>query len=202
MWVDPAGKKSLLDGKQLSSAAKSILDKGAAILAVDVFGTGELSAPKATAVNEVFAGYTFGYNRPLLSQRVHDILTSVAFARKQAGVKKVHLLGNGKAGPWVMLARGLCGDSVARTAADVNRFRFDSVRKMTDEMMLPGALKYGGLPALTGLAAPGELHLHNQRGTGMGQWVKAAYKASGATDKLVTSGEKVPQETVIAWLLR
>jgi dienelactone hydrolase len=202
VWVDQAGKKSLLEGKQLSSAAKTILDKGAAILAVDVFGTGELSAPKATAVNEVFAGYTFGYNRPLLSQRVHDILTAVAFARKQQGVKKVHLIGNGKAGPWVLLARGLCGDSVARTAADVNKFRFDSVRKMTDEMMLPGALKYGGLPALAGLSAPGELHLHNQRGTGMGQWLKPAYKAAGAGDKLVTSGEKLPAEKLIDWLLK
>ena len=99
-------------------------------------------------------------------------------------------------------ARGLCGEAVARTAADANRFRFDSVRTMTDEMMLPGALKYGGLPALAGLAAPGELYLHNQQGTGSGRWLKAVYKAASASEKLTTSGEKQPVDRVIGWLLR
>src|SRR5205085_2723157 len=82
--------------------------------------------------------------------------------------KKVDLVGFESAGPWVLLARPLCGDAVARTAADVNGFRFDKVRRVDDEMMLPGELKYGGLPALAALTAPGELLMHNQRGTGSG----------------------------------
>jgi dienelactone hydrolase len=200
VWIDPAGKASLLSEGKLVPAARAILDKGAAILAVDVLGTGELA--KEPAVDARFAGYTFGYNRPLLAQRVHDILMAVAFAREQEGVKTVHLVGHGKAGPWVLLARGLCGNAVSRTAADMNRFRFDSVRKMTDEMMLPGAFKYGGLPALAGLAAPGELFIHNQRGTGSGRWLKAVYKAADASDKLERSGDKATPEKVIGWLLR
>ena len=75
----------------------------------------------------------------------------------------------------MLLARGLCGDAVARTAADINGFRFEKVAAIGDEMMLPGAVKYGGLPALAALAAPGELSVHNNRGTGIGQWLKAAY---------------------------
>ena len=199
--IRPARRACYKDGK-LTPAAKAILDKGAAILAVDVFGTGELALAQPIAVNPRFAGYTFGYNRPLLAQRVHDILTAVAFARKQDGVKTVHLVGHGKAGPWVLLARGLCGEAVARTAADVDRFRFDSVRTMTDEMMLPGALKYGGLPALAGLAAPGELYVHNHQGTGSGKWLKAVYKAAVRSEKLSASGEKQPVDKVVAWLLR
>jgi dienelactone hydrolase len=202
VWVDPAGKASLTEGGKLAPAARALLDKGAAVLAVDVMGTGEL-AKDDIKVEGRFAGYTFGYNSPLLAQRVHDILTAVAFASTQVGgVKKVHLLGNGKAGPWVMLARGLCGDSVARTAADWNRFRFDSVRRTSDEMMLPGVLKYGGLPALGSLAAPGELLMHNYQGTGSGPWMKSAYEASGANDKLTRSSPKLPAEKVVAWLLR
>jgi dienelactone hydrolase len=201
VWIDPVGKASLTDGGKLVPAAKAILDKGAAILAVDVMGAGELA--RGNKVDERFAGYTFGYNSPLLSQRVHDILTAVAFASSQVGgVKAVHLMGNGKAGPWVLLARGLCGDAVARTAADVDRYRFDSVRRTSDEMMMPGALKYGGLPALASLAAPGELFVHNLQGSGSGRWLKAAYKAAGADDKLTRSGTPVPAEKVAAWLLR
>ncbi len=202
VWIDPSGKASLYRDGKLVPAAQALLDRGAAILAVDVFGTGELALEKPPAINPRFAGYTFGYNRPLLSQRVHDVLTAVAFARKQKGIKRVHLLGRGKGGPWVLLARGLCGNAVERTAADVNRFRFDSVREVTDEMMLPGALKYGGLPALTALSAPGELLIHNHRSTSMGQWTKAAYKAAGAADKLMRSGDRMSDDKVVAWLLR
>jgi hypothetical protein len=69
-------------------------------------------------------------------------------------------------------------------------------------MMLPGAVKYGGLPALAALAAPGELSIHNNRGTGMGQWLKAAYGAAKATDHLHTSGDKIEAETAAEWLVR
>jgi dienelactone hydrolase len=202
VWIDPAGKASLVESGKLVPAAKALLDKGAEILAVDVMGTGEL-ARKPMAVNSTFAGYTFGYNSPLLAQRVHDILTTVAFASTQiGGVKAVHLMGNGKAGPWVLLARGLCGNAVARTAADVDRFRFDSVRRTSDEMMLPGVLKYGGLPALAGLSAPGELFVHNLQGSGMGQWLRAVYQAAGADEKLKRSGTPVAADKVVEWLLR
>jgi hypothetical protein len=116
--------------------------------------------------------------------------------------EKVHLVGWGAAGPWVLLARGMCGDAVARTAADGDGFRFEKVRTPYDDMMLPGALKYGGLPAFAALAAPGELYLHDHRGSGAGQWLQAAYAAAKATDHLRRAPEKVPPEQVAEWLVR
>ncbi len=68
-------------------------------------------------------------------------------------------------------------------------------------MMLPGALKYGGLPALAALAAPGELYLYGYHGTGMGRWMKAVYAAAGAPDKLAQKdGGTAPDAA--NWLLR
>src|SRR4029079_1557971 len=119
VWIHPKGKASLWEGDKLTAEAKAILDGKAAILAIDACGTGELSLPMPLTVNKGYAGYTYGYNRPLLSQRVHDVLTAVAHAKGHEKNKKVHLVGFGEAGPWVMLARGLCGEAVARTAADV-----------------------------------------------------------------------------------
>ncbi len=202
VWVDPAGKSSLLSGAKLAADAKAILDGGAAVLSIDALGTGELAFPKAPGVNEKFAGYTFGYNRPLLAQRVHDILTAIAFAQKQEGVTTVHLLGRGKAGPWAILARAMSGKAVMRLAADVDRFRFDGIKTTSDEMMLPGAVKYAGLGALAGLAAPGEAYLHNHRGSGIGEWTKAVYAAAGAKEKLVSTGDVVEEKKLIEWLLR
>jgi hypothetical protein len=102
----------------------------------------------------------------------------------------------------VLLARALCGDAVQRTAADMNEFRFEKVRTTSDEMMLPGALKYGGLAALAGLATPGELYIHNHHGTGSGPWLKAAYTAAKAEDHLQRVPDKQPLAKVIDWLLR
>ncbi len=202
VWVHPEGKASLFKDGKLTPEAKKVLDRKAAILAVDVFGVGELQAEKPLPVDKKYAGFTFGYNRSLLANRVHDILTAVAMARGHEKTKVVDLVGFDKAGPWVLLARSLCGDAVRRTAADMNEFRFDKVRSTDDEMMLPGALKYGGLPALAGLAAPGELYVHAHRGTGASKWLKTAYTAAKAADHLQQQPDKQPTDKVIDWLLR
>jgi hypothetical protein len=172
-----------------------------AVLRVHPLLTEKSGAGAPPSVDAKFAGYSFGYNRPLLANRVHDILTAVAYAKRLKGVKKVHLIGVGKAGPWVLLARALCGDAVDRCAVDVDGFRFDKVRKTNDEMMLPGALKYGGLPAFAALCAPHDLLLYNHKGTGMGQWVKRAYEAAKASDHFKSEGEELEGDNVIEWLL-
>src|SRR5262249_57648108 len=112
------GRGRFFKGGRLVGEAKRILDAKGAILAVDVFGPGELSLDKPYPINKDFAGYTFGYNRPLVANRVHDILTAVAHAKNYDKVKQVHLVRFGKAGPWVLLALGLCGAAAARPAAD------------------------------------------------------------------------------------
>jgi hypothetical protein len=201
VWIDPAGKASLFKGGRLSPEAAKILDSGAGIFAADVYGVGELSLDKPPAVDPKFAGYTFCYNKPLLAQRVHDILTAVAYVRGHEKTKQIDLVGVGAAGPWVLLARALCGDAVARTAADVNGFRLEKVKTTDDPMMLPGALKYGGLPALAALAAPGEVYIYNQHGTGMGHWAEAVYTAAGAADRFVKN-DKGTADDAVKWLLR
>ncbi len=203
IWVHPDGKQSLWKDGKLVPAAQRILDAKAGILAVDVFGTGELVPEKPLPpVNATFAGYTYGYNRPLVAQRVHDILTAVAAVKGLKDTKTVDLVGFEKAGPWVLLARALCGDAVARTAAEGNEFRYEKVRTINDDMMLPGALKYGGLYALAALAAPAEVYIPNHHGTGSGHWMKAVYAAAGKPDNRQGPSEKVAPEKMIDWLLR
>jgi dienelactone hydrolase len=190
IWVHPEGKSSLFKDGKLVPAAKQILDGKAAILALDVFGTGEFGSVTPT-VDQKFAGFTFGYNRSLAANRVHDILTAVGYARNHQKAKAVHLVGFEAAGPWVLLARGLCGDAVVRTAADLNQFTFANVKATDDPMMLSGALKYGGLPAFAELASISEVLLHNTEGTGV--------QAAG---KLEVRGARESAENAVKWLLR
>ena len=201
VWVHPDGLSGLWENGKLIPAARKAIDQKAGILAVEVLRTGATATAKRYPVNKTYGGYTFGYNRPLVAERVHDILTAVAFAQGQKA-KTIHLVGQDSAGPWVALARGLCGDAVARTAADMNQFRFERILSNDDDMMLPGALRYGGLMTLAGLAAPHELYLHNTAGTGSTRFLEAAYATSRGSKNLLRVEKQVDPETVVQWVLR
>jgi hypothetical protein len=100
------------------------------------------------------------------------------------------------------MARALAGDAVTRTAADLDGFRFETIKSNADSMMLPWAVKYGGLAAFAALCAPGELLLHNHRGTGTGKLVPDSYRAAGVEGKLRREPLKLAGDKVVAWVLR
>ena len=167
VWIHPAGKASLFQDAKLTGAARKILEENAAILAPDVFLTGEFTGAKSSPVNSKYAGYTFGYNRPILANRVHDILTAVAFARGMKNVKRVSLAGFEKAGPWVLTALPLCMQTVDKSAVDLNGFRFERIVNPGDEMMLPGALKYGDVGFFLRMASGRHVLVHNDPANGI-----------------------------------
>jgi hypothetical protein len=146
VWAHPNGKASL-------SEAQKLVDGGYAVVAIDPFMSDAFKPlPKpATRVsnrsnpNPAYAAYTLGYNRSVLAERVHDLLSAVAMAHATSGAKSVYLIGLKEQGIAALLARAIAGDTIARAAIDLNGFDFDQVTRDTDPMLLPGALKYGGV---------------------------------------------------------
>jgi pimeloyl-ACP methyl ester carboxylesterase len=202
VWLHPKGKASLFADNRAIPALKTLTAAGFAVVASDVLGTGENAFPKPPSVDKNFAGYTYGYNRSLLANRVHDALTLIAFGRSMLKAKTIHLVGWAEMGVVAVMARALANDVVSRTAADLNQFRFENIKEIADPMMLPGAVKYGGLPAFLALCAPGEVFAHNHRGTSSGKLPRAAYEAAGAADNLTRASEKVDDDKVLAWLMK
>jgi dienelactone hydrolase len=200
VWLHPRGKASLVEKGDWVPAAKKLLGAGFRVCAPDLFRTGEQVTDKPFPVDPKFAGFTYGYNRSVLANRVADALLTVSYARHE----KIHvrLVGWGEMGVVAVLAKALAGDAVAKTAADLNQFRFENLKDAADPMMLPGAVKYGGLPAFLALCAPGELLAHNHKGTGTGRLAKAAYDAAGAADKLTRSEAKLDDLKVVEWLIK
>jgi hypothetical protein len=138
----------------------------------------------------------------LVAERVHDILTAIAVVQAHPQAKTIHIIGWESAGPLVVMARALVGDAVSRTAADLDGFRFDAIKSNADPKMLPGAVKYGGMAAFAALCAPGELLLHNHRGTGTGKLVPDAYRAARADGKLRREPLRLAGEKVVEWIAR
>ena len=196
VWLHPGGKSSLWQDGKLTPAAQQVLDKKAAILAPDVLLTGEFAGAKPMPINAQYAGYTFGYNRSLLANRVHDILTVVAFAKGH----KQRRRSTWSAGR--RRDRGCC--SRERCAATrwrarqrtAMQLRFQNVRTTDDEMMLPGALKYGGLPAFAALCAPAELYVHNHHSERHRRVAEAGVRCLGQTRQLAAPlGEGIGGES-------
>ncbi|HUG94443.1 MAG TPA: hypothetical protein VML55_26670, partial [Planctomycetaceae bacterium] len=185
LWIDGGGKSALFgeDGQPVE-AVRKLSQAGYGVVSGDVFLTGEFAGPNGELplpkVNDTYCGYTFGYNPPVLSNRVRDILTLIGAARQGPKGHKLHLVGTGAAGPWVLLARGLAGDAVDQTIVDLNGFSFFKVESTSDPNFLPGALKYGGIGGLAALAAPAKLTIAGAKGADSAELkpLLSAYNAS------------------------
>jgi dienelactone hydrolase len=194
--VHPQGKAGLLtDNGEPDALLAGLLDKGQTVLAIDTFLTGESQSPPP----DPHIGFFACFNRTLLAQGVHDILTAIAGLRGHTTIKKVHLVGLGEAGSWCLLARGLCGDTVNRTAVEIGSARFQDVHEVSDPLYLPGALKYGDLPVLAALAAPGDMLLSRSRGFDV-SWLQDAYRASQGDGQLRLEPDPVTIERLLMWL--
>lgn len=141
---------------------RELLTKGIGVLSADLFLSGELAPAGAPAGGgaavvkdqEKFAGYNYGYNRSLLANRVHDLLTLIKFAQDRQP-SAILVAAFDRAGLPAMLALGLADGAVSRASLDLAGVDFAQVRQTMDEGMLPGAMKYGGVHGLLPLLDSG-----------------------------------------------
>jgi len=170
IWLSDSGKTGVLGeaGEPLAEVA-DVLRGGSAVAAVDLFGQGEFvsdgDALQAVRViprgkddrpSQRAACYHFGYNPPLIVQRVHDVMSLVEFLRRGNGernAKHIRLLARGtQVGPVGLLARCVLGDRIDDATIDPGGFTFEAVDRIDHPMFLPGILRYGGMGALRRLA--------------------------------------------------
>ena len=223
IWVDQRGKQGLFTalGTPRPAVCK-LLSAGSAVLGLDLLGQGEFTTDdqpvdeqrlqrldeKAwTQYSEMpwskYAGFTFGYNHSLFSQRVHDILSAIAFVRDMAPDRvRIDLVGCDGAGHWIAAARMQAGSIIERTAIDTGGFRFALVSAFADPDFVPGAAKYLDLPGLIALSAPGKLWL-----AGEGKdppIIRQVYQAAGSRDHLTIADDSPPNHdmAIVNWLVR
>jgi len=212
IWIDAQGKAGLLndEGAPRPHIARLLVD-GSAVVGVDLLYQGEflpVGEQPPTKTRRVdnprqFAGYTFGFNHTLFAQRVRDVLTVVSAVRhSEHDPQRVDLVGLGEAGRWVAAARALTGEAVDRTAIDTGGFRFGGVLDLHDVDFLPGGAKYGDLPGMLALTAPGPLWLAGENAE-LPAPLRAAYSAAGALDRIHIAGQPPsPPDAAVDWLLQ
>lgn len=205
LWPHQDGKAALFENDAPNAAARKFLDAGYAVGSADLIGQGEhtgdgkpLAQTRTVENPREFAGYTLGYNHPLFSQRVHDLLTLVRFSKRR-GAEEVILIASDEAAAWAAAAAAQSEGAVSRLVLAPNGFRFAKITDIRDPNLLPGAVKYGDLPATLALCAPTPLRLLGD-GANAPEFTRAAYTAAGRAEALSTSDAGDLATAALAWL--
>jgi hypothetical protein len=180
------------------------------VIGVDLFFQGEFLAdskpltqtPRVKNPREAGA-YTFGYNHALFVHRVHDVLSVVKFLKNSDGqARRLSVVGLDGAGAWVAAARAQCGEAIDQAVIDTGGFRFGNVLDLRDPNFLPGGAKYGDLPALLALGAPGRTWVGGETAEGLAL-AQSQYQARNAGKNLArfTGEAQQVRPAALEWLL-
>ncbi len=207
IWLHKDGKNGLFgkDGKPLPAIAK-LLAAGATVAGVDLFQQGEfldngvLKETRKVKNPREAPAYTFGYNHAVFAQRVHDVLTTIAFAQNhELAPERIDLVGMGEAAAWAIAARAQAVDAVDHLAVDTGGFRFAKQLDYRSPAFLPGGARYHDLPGMLAVAAPAKVWLAGE-GESAPEVTAAAYKAAGGG--LTVQKNNATMMDIAAYLLK
>lgn len=210
LWVDEAGKAAIYkpDGNPIG-AVRRLMKQGICVVGCDLLGQGEststegpLTQTRSVENSREFLGYTVGYNHPLFAQRVHDILSTLAFVRHHDfSPGRVDLFAPGQAGRWAAVAVAVARNAVDSLAVGTGGFRFARITEIRDPDLWPGAVKYGDLPSLLALCAPTPLWISGESPEGLDP-LRSAYHLAGATAPECFNGDaSLELDAAVSWLL-
>ena len=211
IWISEGGIQDLSASNTGPRAElKSLLEAGVRIISADLLGQGSQAESGFDRNRLVLNGdgsqgwhhhaaYTFGYNYPLFTQRVHDVLAIMSYVKSRWPRSRLELVGLGPmAGPIAAAARAQSGEALHRTAIDTGGFRFAHVNQFDHPMFLPGAARYLDLPGLILLPqGGGDLRLTGESADWLAR-IRDAHRVSGHAFELVTPDD---ESSIIEWLL-
>jgi hypothetical protein len=201
LWAHPDGCKSLAADDR---SVKKLLDRGATVLTIDPFPAHPSPATTKRGnrkdLNPPYAGFMLGYNRAVVANRAHDLLTAFGVGQMLSGDGSVSVVAFGESGPPALLACAVASHHVRRAAIDLGQFDFDRVAGKQDSpnpdpMLLPGALKYGGVYSFASLTDRGEMLLSGARRTGR-------FQAASRNLHVTLDEQARDKNSLLDWLLR
>ena len=204
--VSDAGAPTLLvhtegvAGAERTALARALAERGAPLLLIDAFQTGAAVAERDVAgAGRNAEAYYHVFNRSDDANRVQDVLTAIAFLRRQTGGETVNVVGMGQAGLWVLLAAALdTGDLTV--VADLDRFDASDDAAYVDGLFIPGLRRAGDVRAAAPLLSRGRLLLHDVHVRFPVQWFEESFEAAGKSEDLRVGEGGIAAEALVAWL--
>jgi hypothetical protein len=200
LWVSSKGEASILDGNgDLAEPARKLLAEGCSIACPKLYMQGAAKNPnvyddgkrKLDSFNG-YAGYHYGYNPSLFAERVHDVLAMIAMIRdhEKHRSQRLVVVGVEGAGPIAAAAVALAKADVTQLIADTEGFRFANLKDVWDVNFVPGAAKYGDIPAIFALCSGTTTTVIHEDGKTL-PGVVASFRAAGNESALAFTGHGV-----------
>ena len=147
----------------LSELVQSLLQENAMVILPDLIGQGELAAgagesnsQRLVDTKKSYSAFTFGYNRTLAVERCADLCAVIGYANKKLSTPTRLLATEGTAS-WAAAASARAGRAIFKAVVNTDGFRFADVTSYRDTAFVPGAVKYGDIPAVLALRSPHRL---------------------------------------------
>jgi hypothetical protein len=200
--VDPKGKAAFLtpEGKP-GALARTLLDRGQAVLVFDAFLTGEMADAKAVEGRKrPFGAYFSTYNRTDIQERVQDLITATAYLRARGNIRNVTLLGTGRAGLWALLAAPTA-DRVAADCVQLDTTKEEAL--LAEDLFAPNILRMGDFRTAALLAAPRPLLLHNMSDKfAASSGITDAYKILKLDGHLLMTNALLTETAIADWIVK
>lgn len=138
---------------------RGLLERNKAVLAIDVFLTGDYHSVWAHAERKTVGTFLDTFEPTDTSLRIQDILTAAAFARSRRDLSgNVSLVGLEEAGIWAALA-GAVDPGIRVVVADCNDYDVDSDELWAEKYYIPSLRTVGDLRAAVAMMMPRPVYL-------------------------------------------
>ena len=182
-----------------TSDAMRLLHAGQTVIVADIYGTNDAAHRGVADVRPV--EFFAGYNRTVLSEQVHDLLTLIAWARSFPDHRPLNVCSYSSTGAACLLARALAAGSLSHTVIMSDVHDFTSEDDTAGAHSLPHSLRYGGIWPLASLGGTGDLTFRHLPKDTAPAWLNATFEAAGASDKLHVEKD-ASAEDLVRWLHR
>ena len=180
--------------RRTASLVEPLRRNGWLVASIDAFDTGSAKASRDTSDR-----FFTTYNRTDDSNRVQDILTTIAWLQRRQ--QRVALVGIERAGLWCLLAQSLA-PALSAVAADADGFASARDESYLEHVFVPLLRSVGGYETALTLGLDKRLLVHGTAGAFDTAAVEATARATGAQARLRVATEKASDAELVAWLGR
>jgi len=178
-----------------TSLVEPLRRQGYLVASLDAFNTGRARAPRDTSDR-----FFTTYNRTDDANRVQDVLTVLAWLKRQRGVRSVSLVGLDRAGLWCLLAQALA-PGLDAVVADADAFASERDERYLEHISIPLLRSVGGFETALTLGLGSRVRVHNTGGAFDTAAAEASARATGAAERLRVSRERLADAAVVAWVV-
>jgi dienelactone hydrolase len=204
LWVaPPESRKAVLvihpggiegASEREASLVEPLRRQGSLVASLDAFNTGS-----ARAARDASDRFFTTYNRTDDANRVQDVLTVLAWLKRQPGVRSVSLVGLERAGLWCLLAQALA-PGLDAVVADADAFATERDESYLDRISIPLLRSVGGFETALTLGLGSRVLIHDTGGVFDTAAAEASAWATGAAERLRVSAQKLTDADVVAWV--